>query len=46
MDPLTAAPEVEPTPKSGRKCDSPIIEGILKIMADLGIDTNITREVS
>ncbi len=30
---------------SGRKCDEPINENILKIMGDLGIDTNVTREV-
>ena len=33
-------------PKSGRKSEAAINEGILKVMADLKIDTNITREVS
>ena len=32
--------------KSGRKSEAAINEGILKVMADLKIDTNITREVS
>ena len=31
--------------KSGRKCDVPINEGLMKVMGDLGIDTNMTREV-
>ena len=32
--------------KSGRKCDVPINEGLLKVMGDLGIDINMTREVT
>lgn len=39
---LAGAPEQV---RSGRKCDVPINEGLLKVMADLGIDTNMTREV-
>ena len=31
--------------KSGRKCDVPINERLMKVMGDLGIDTNMTREV-
>ena len=34
------------TLKSGRKSEAAINEGILKVMADLKIDTSITREVS
>ena len=33
-------------PPSKRRCDQPVNEAILKIMADLGIDTSVTREVS
>ena len=33
-------------PKSGRKSEAAMNEGILKVMADLKIDTSITREVS
>ena len=32
-------------PLSGRKCDVPINEGLLKVMGDLGIDINMTKEV-
>ena len=32
-------------PKSGRKCDVPLNEGLLKVMGDLGIDTKMTKEV-
>ena len=31
--------------KVGRKCAEPINEGLIKVMGDLGIDTNVTREV-
>ena len=37
---------IEDEAKFGRKCDTPINEGLMKIMGDLGIDTNMTRDVS
>ena len=40
-----AAAENDGAVKSGRKCDVPINEGLMRVMGDLGIDTNMTREV-
>ncbi len=37
--------EEEHQHRRARRCDKPLNEGILKIMADLGIDTSVTREV-
>lgn len=45
-DSMMASPEeTEVKVKTGRKCDEPINEGLIKVMGDLGIDTNVTREV-
>ncbi len=41
----TAAATTDSPVKSGKKSDVPINEGLMKVMSDLGIDTNITREV-
>ena len=45
-DSVMASPEEpEVKVKTGRMCDEPINEGLIKVMGDLGIDTNVTREV-
>lgn len=43
---LAAATAADQWPKQQRRSQAPINEGLLMVMADLGIDTNVTKEVT
>jgi len=42
---LSAEMKPQERARLGRRCERPVDENVLKIMAELGIDTSVTREV-